>query len=197
MIDFFEDIPTKIMYRFFVGIFIMAIHYSIFWCLNESPHDNISKNQQKSFTASFLNVKLISAVQRSAPQQLLQNDNAAFTLFPRIVPPPSASSATTPDGPIYLGSKEVDKPALPTGEPNIQLLNGASSKSGLPIRLRVFIDAKGNVTKITRLLAPPADEDLVEKIINMMQQTVFMPAKRAGNDVASYRDLEFNISDIN
>ena len=97
---------------------------------------------------------------------------------------------------VFYGPKEIDKRALPLSEPDSAMLTGIPNNTGLPIRIRLYIDQYGAVFKTETLQNHPDDAPIVEKIIIMMKQTAFMPAKRSGLDVGSYQDLEFDIATL-
>ncbi|MDB5769096.1 MAG: hypothetical protein JWQ61_3910 [Collimonas fungivorans] len=94
--------------------------------------------------------------------------------------------------PLYYGPQEVDKGALPYSAPDPDLLAGVAA-SGVPIRVRLYIDASGKVTAVEKLQALADDLQALERIEAMLRSTSFMPARLAGADVNSYQDLEFHI----
>ncbi|PFH10034.1 hypothetical protein BCF11_2439 [Collimonas sp. PA-H2] len=103
-----------------------------------------------------------------------------------------AKTALSPTTPIFYGPQEVDKGALPYSAPDPDLLTGAVV-SGLPIRVRLYIDASGMVAGVEQLQALADDQPALERIERMLRGTAFMPARLAGTDVNSYQDLEFRI----
>lgn len=84
---------------------------------------------------------------------------------------------------------------MPRSAPDARLLQDVPS-SGLPIRLRVFIDAEGMVTRVHTLAAADEDQAAAERLALMLSRTAFIPAQVGGRDVASYTDLEMRISDL-
>jgi hypothetical protein len=94
--------------------------------------------------------------------------------------------------PLYYGPQEVDKGALPYSAPDPDFLAGIAV-SGVPIRVRLYIDASGMVTAIDKLQALDDDQQALERIEAMLRHTSFIPARLAGTDVNSYQDLEFHI----
>jgi hypothetical protein len=94
--------------------------------------------------------------------------------------------------PAYYGPLEVDKDALPYSAPDPDLLADVAV-SGLPIRIRLYIDASGVVTGVDTLQALADDQQALERIERMLRSTRFMPARLGGTDVNSYQDLEFHI----
>lgn len=92
----------------------------------------------------------------------------------------------------YYGPQDVDKEALPYSAPDPDFLAGVAV-SGVPIRVRLYIDASGMVTAIEKLQTLADDLQALERIEAMLRRTSFMPARLAGADVNSYQDLEFHI----
>lgn len=72
------------------------------------------------------------------------------------------------------------------------MLNGAVN-SGLPIRVRAYIDRSGNVVDVIPLSVETNDESAFALIAQMLVRTKFNPARRQSANVASYKDLEFKI----
>lgn len=101
-------------------------------------------------------------------------------------------TAYLPPAPIFYGPQQVDKGALPYSAPDSDMLAGLPA-SGLPIRLRLYIDANGVVVGVEKLQALADDQEAFERIEQMLRGTAFMPARLAGADVNSYQDLEFHI----
>lgn len=101
-------------------------------------------------------------------------------------------TALSPTAPIFYGPQEVDKGALPYSAPDPDLLTGVVV-SGLPIRVRLYIDANGMVAGVEQLQVLADDQPALERIERMLRGTTFMPARLAGVDVNSYQDLEFHI----
>ncbi|WP_211465298.1 hypothetical protein [Collimonas silvisoli] len=101
-------------------------------------------------------------------------------------------TAYLPPAPIFYGPQEVDKGALPYSAPDPDALTDVVA-SGLPIRVRLYIDASGAVVGVEKLQALADDQPALERIEKMLRGTAFMPARLAGADVNSYQDLEFHI----
>jgi hypothetical protein len=104
----------------------------------------------------------------------------------------TATATSVPLAPVFYGPQEVDKGALPYSAPDPDLLAGVAV-SGVPIRVRLYIDASGTVTGIDKLQALADDRRALERIETMLRATSFTPARLAGVDVNSYQDLEFHI----
>lgn len=97
-------------------------------------------------------------------------------------------------GQRFMPSSELDRAALPRSTPDISSLAG-QSWSGLPVRLRLFIDAQGTVVDV-RVLRSNEDPELLDRLRRMLLATGFIPGRLNGADVASYKDIELNVGPI-
>jgi len=95
----------------------------------------------------------------------------------------------------FLPSSEMERGAVPASEPDSQLLNGVEN-TGLPIRLRLYVDKHGAVKDIHTLQADDMDAMAVERLKTMFYATTFIPARREGKDMSSYMDIELNLTDF-
>jgi hypothetical protein len=95
----------------------------------------------------------------------------------------------------FLPSSQMERGAVPTSEPDSQLLNGVEN-TGLPIRLRLYVDKHGVVKDIHTLQADDMDAMAVERLKAMFYATKFIPARREGKDMSSYMDIELNLTDF-
>jgi N-methylhydantoinase A/oxoprolinase/acetone carboxylase beta subunit len=68
------------------------------------------------------------------------------------------------------------------------------SWSGVPMHLRLFVDAGGTVVDVAVLQAYD-DARVVERVRRMFLSTAFTPGRVGGVDVDSYRDIELNVAD--
>jgi hypothetical protein len=88
----------------------------------------------------------------------------------------------------YYANTEVDRKALP--QMNIdQSMLPVEDSSGLPIKLRLYINAYGMVVKVEPISVLDQDVIFVEKLAKLLYEIRFLPAKREGLDVDSYQDL--------
>jgi hypothetical protein len=97
-----------------------------------------------------------------------------------------------PQSPLFFASSMVDKIALPISEPDAGILAHLHA-SGLPLRLRIFVDARGAVVAIEPLSVHPDDAEAFDGIAQMLRQTGFTPAMWRGRAVGSFRDVEFQM----
>lgn len=109
----------------------------------------------------------------------------------------SSPPATLHDGGMgsYFASQDVDRPALPRSSPDDSQLGGMTP-SGLPIRLRIYISAEGEVTAVDVLFASEEDQPVVQRLREMFLATAFIAAKRNGEEVPSYKDIDVDFSDV-
>lgn len=95
----------------------------------------------------------------------------------------------------FLPSSAMELGPVPVSEPDSQFLVGVKG-SGLPIRLRLYVDKYGIVKDIHVLQTDDADGLAVERLEAMFYATTFIPARREGMDMSSYMDIELNITDF-
>jgi len=93
--------------------------------------------------------------------------------------------------PAFHAPAELEHAARPRSAPDIASLAGLPW-SGLPMRLRLFIDAAGTVVDVTVLQAHEEGE-VVERVRAMFLATGFVAGRRSGEDVASYKDVELTL----
>lgn len=103
------------------------------------------------------------------------------------VPPPAS-----PPTAGYLPAHELDWPALPRSAPDTTALDG-QSLSGLPLILRLFIDARGRVTAVEPLTLADDDRATWPVLRAMFLATAYSPGRRHGHDVASTLDLALGV----
>lgn len=110
---------------------------------------------------------------------------------------PLASPQVLPYSPVATGlvfvpSGRLDRPLVPMSAPDTSRLDGLHF-SGLPIRLRLLIDASGQVIDVLTLMAATDDEDAVERIKAMLFATAYIPGRLNGVAVAAQLDLELQL----
>lgn len=125
-----------------------------------------------------------SPASRGAPPARLQ---------PGAVAPP-AGPALAPDDrhAPYWPPQALDWPALPRSAPDATRLDG-QELSGLPLTLRLYIDARGVVTEVQALSVADVDRPALPALRSMFVATAYSPGRRQGHDVASYVDLSLGI----
>ncbi len=104
------------------------------------------------------------------------------------VDPGAHAARSRPSATLYRSPAQLDQPARTRSAPDLSLLNGLSW-SGLPIRLRLFIDTSGTVVD-TQVLQSGEAEDVVERVRQMFLATGFTAGTVHGQQVPSYKDIE-------
>lgn len=102
-------------------------------------------------------------------------------------PPPASPPAAG-----YLPARELDWPALPRSAPDTTALDG-QFLSGLPLTLRLFINAHGHVTAVEPLTLADDDRAAWPALRAMFLATAYSPGRRHGHDVASTLDLALGV----
>lgn len=82
----------------------------------------------------------------------------------------------------------LERVALPYSQPDWQALDG-SLPSGRALRLRLRIDALGQVRRIDAVEVAVEDADLLPRLRAILSATRYVPARQAGRDLASCLDL--------
>lgn len=96
--------------------------------------------------------------------------------------------------PPALSAPAVDMAAQPRSAPDIATLQGLPF-SGLPMRIRLTIDSAGRVVDVV-MLRSMDDAAVNEAVRRMFLATGFVPARRAGVDVASVQDIDISLDDL-
>ena len=66
-------------------------------------------------------------------------------------------------------------------------------RTGLPIKLRIYINVSGRIDKIERLSNSEQDEEFLTRIEFLLKETAFLPAKKNGANVDFVQDIELSI----
>jgi hypothetical protein len=126
--------------------------------------------------------------QRAAPARVEAAAPAvppsADEVLPPALPPAVADAAIE-----HLPTSALDTPPMPRSAPDEQYVEHVH-RSGLPIRVRLYIDAIGSVTETSLLGAAPGDEEAADQVMTMFRDTAFSPGRLQGREVASYIDIE-------
>jgi hypothetical protein len=141
------------------------------------PDDSASLARPAS-AASFVNTKTPPSADAAAAS----------------APAPLARRPTAPGSAIgdYRPLSALDFPIRPRSQPDISVLTG-TAWSGLPLRVRLFIDAKGTVVDVQVLQGTEQDE-LIERVRQMFLATGFTAGIENGKPVPCYKDIELSVS---
>ena len=93
---------------------------------------------------------------------------------------------------IYRPPSALDAPVRPRSAPDISILAG-TPWSGLPLRVRLFIDAKGTVVDV-QMPQSAEQEELLQRVRQMFLATGFTAGTENGTPVPCYKDIELTIS---
>lgn len=92
----------------------------------------------------------------------------------------------------YFSINEVDIKALPVSNIDISMLSDIK-RTGLPIKLRIYINVFGRIDKIERLSNTLQDEEFLNRMEFLLKETAFLPAKKNGVNVDFVQDIELSI----
>ena len=131
------------------------------------------------------------------PSLTLDRDlSAAATAAPATTPglaTPSPSRGSARPVQAFLSPAELDLAARPRSAPDTTLLEGLRW-SGVPMRVRLFVDASGTVVDVVVLQSRDAD-DVQQRVREMFLATGFIAARANGLDVPSYKDVDIAVGD--
>lgn len=130
----------------------------------------------------------------ATPEPLAVETRSALAPERQASAPPAPQEPTIAPAHDFLSSAQVDSIAIAFPSPDISSLSGLSW-SGLPIRLRLFVDASGRCVDV-QFLRASEDAGTLERLRQMFLATHFLPARRGGADVDAYRDIELDVSDV-
>ena len=116
-------------------------------------------------------------------QQLLKSLKKPFTTKPIVVN----------EFESYLPTSALDRKAIPISNIDISMVHDVFI-SGFPIKLRLYISRSGTVVNIENIQYLDQDIELKEKLVDLLKNTTFLAAKKNGNDVDSYQDIEFSFN---
>lgn len=100
---------------------------------------------------------------------------------------PTARPATV----VYRPPATLDQPVRPRSAPDLSKLSGLAW-SGMPMRLRLFIDSRGIVVD-TQVLTNGESDEVVLRVRQMFLATGFTPGIMQGQPVPCYKDIEINV----
>lgn len=89
----------------------------------------------------------------------------------------------------FMPTALLDRGAVPVSAPEADGLTG-SFATGLPLTVRLLIDAHGTVVAVLPQQVNEDDRELFERIRQMFLATRFLPGRLGGRDVASRLDIE-------
>jgi hypothetical protein len=93
----------------------------------------------------------------------------------------------------HLPPSALDRPPLPLSAPDETLLDAVAA-TGMPVRLRLYIETDGRVSTVQVLAASEFDREAAARMQQMFLATAFMPGRVDGRDVASFMDVEVRLA---
>jgi hypothetical protein len=190
---------TRVYMRIFIFLLISFLLHlvvvSLYFTINDVP--NLNTRETLSVVIIKKNTNILTFSKKlSEPietQKTLESTPKA-TVSSSAIPSQHEGLNKTPNIDTatnlkkYYANTEVDRKALP--QTNIdQSMLPTESSSGLPIKLRLYINAYGLVVKIEPISVLDQDIIFVEKLAKLLYKIRFLPAKCEGVDVDSYQDL--------
>ncbi len=198
--------------RIFIFILISSLFHFVlvqyfYFTFDEVP----IVNKQEALSAVLLNNNLLNS------KSVMQNINQAVKTDPVEVKKESGLNIQAKDTSLVRGTQheaivfnpnqesiqlkdyfpntEVDRKALPQMNIDQSMLANEGS-SGLPIKLRLYINSLGRVVKVEPIAVLVQDALFAEKLGSLLYEVRFLPAKREGLDVNSYQDLQLSFNPI-
>ncbi|MFL6626950.1 MAG: hypothetical protein ACJ8G1_10940 [Vitreoscilla sp.] len=92
---------------------------------------------------------------------------------------------------VYRPGTDLDVPARPRSSPDLAMLSGLPW-SGLPLRMRLYIDSDGLVVD-TQVLQSAESPDVTERVRQMFLATSFTAGMEGGRAVPCFKDIELNV----
>lgn len=171
---------------------VLLAHAALGWLILAGPAPgSAAPAQRKPVSMQVLSVAAPAAAAADSTRD--RGDEAVHAARrdtrPAQTPPASALAVPRPspfDG--FKSPRELDRAAVPRSAPDVSMLDGLPF-SGLPIRLRLFVDRTGLVVEVVALQADE-DDEVVERVRRMFLSTAFIAGRLRGEDVASYKDVE-------
>ena len=178
---------------------VLSAHGAMAWALLRAPASGDSRPESHARTS----IRLVALAAGAGTARALQASSsegrkevavapAAPVATPRLdAPSPSLRGARPIEA--FLSPAELDIGARPRSAPDTTMLEGLRW-SGVPMRLRLFVDAAGTVVDVVVLQSGDAD-DVVQSVRQMFLATGFIAARANGTDVPSYKDVEIAVGD--
>jgi hypothetical protein len=92
---------------------------------------------------------------------------------------------------IYLPTNELDIKAYPVSNIDLSMIDDIL-RTGMPLKMRIYINMDGYIDKIERLNVNEGDEEFANRLENLLKETRFLSARKNELSVDSYQDVEFS-----
>jgi hypothetical protein len=178
----------KVAVALFISVMLHVLMIqAVIWYLELTP--------KVRYRSSFANIDMVLAIpQAQAVAQPPNNDKAIIshdTENTQVINKAKQKKRGHDANVVFYSNQEVDRKALPQSTIDELALN-AIPYSGLPIRLRLFINMAGRLVKIERIGVLAQDDLFVSTLEQLLFKTAFLPARRDRMDVNSYQDVQFS-----
>ncbi|MCX7277606.1 MAG: hypothetical protein NTZ15_09840 [Burkholderiales bacterium] len=174
--------------RVLVGAILLSVlgHLAAWWGLQSAkPRAPPVAAVQ---AAPVLQVQLLATP--SAVATITQAARAPAPLLAYPHPVPAVQAEPDP----FIPAELLDHPLVPRSAPDTALLDGLSF-TGLPVRLRLYVDALGRVVDVVVLQADAGDEEAVAHMKAMFLATAYIPGQLQGAVVPARQDIELSLGD--
>jgi hypothetical protein len=138
--------------------------------------------------APVLQVQLLASP--SAVATITQAASVSASSAAYLHPAPAVLAEPDP----FIPAELLDHPLVPRSAPDMALLDGLSF-TGLPVRLRLYVDALGHVVDVVVLQADAGDEEAVTHMKAMFLATAYIPGQLQGAVVPARQDIELSLGD--
>ena len=174
---------------------VLAVHGAVAWTVLRAPASR-DPTPSRRLASPVRWVRLASVRDPAhASRTMAASDRGGDAAKPRApapAPAPVPSARDAEPTAAFLAPENVDVPARPRSAPDTALLEGLQW-SGVPMRIRLFVDAAGTVVDVVVLRSNDAD-DVVRRVRQMFLATGFNAARADGRDVPSSKDIELSLA---
>jgi len=145
--------------------------------------------------ASSLAQRSVVPILKAAPQKTRPGSGAIGNPTPKAQRAQQTKDVRDSERSTFLPSDAMDQVAVPVSWPDLNILTNVQG-TGLPIRLRLFVDAYGTIQDIQVVQADGIDEITIDQLKQMFYATKFIAGRRNGKDTPSYLDIQLSITDL-
>jgi len=152
-------------------------------------------DSQAAQTTGSLALRAVIPITQSPPKKPRPGSGEIGNPTPRSRPANQPADIRDSAHSTFLPSDVMDQVAVPVSDPDLTILTKVQA-TGMPVRLRLFIDAYGTIKDIQVVQADGIDDTTIEQLKQMFYATKFIPGRRNGKDMPSYLDIELSIADL-
>ena len=196
--------------RFLIALCLsVLLHLSILLCLAklDNPYPAAKKNQSHTLNIFIKKTILITQpLLKTTKQYVLQPVISIEKKVTKVITDASPHQVETviqlknntvskhdENEQRFYSTLDLERKALPISNINSEML-GDVTITGIPIKLRLYIDSLGKVSKVEELVVLEQDRPFANRLTELLLNTTFLAAKKNGLDVNSYQDIEFSFN---